>query len=313
MREAAIGPEAGGSGAAIADSFDADKRRFYRFCIWPLALILIVITLVPMIYLVAISFTPLNLTQPQTFGDFSQPIRNYQFLTEDGRFHNSLWVQAKLSLWSVGLQLLFGFLLALFLNLRSSFLETLRTVFLIPMVLPPIVVAVIWKMMYTPAISPFHWSAAALGFEIPSLIASPDWALTAIIVAEIWQGFPFTMLMVLAALQMMPEEYIEAARIDGANVWQTTLHVTLPFLKGVLLAAGLFRLIDSMKAFPLIYLLTEGGPGEVTEVTNYYSFTLAFNFSFLGYSSAITVILMAMTIVLTWAIVKIVRRGEALV
>ena len=78
-------------------------------------------------------------------------------------------------------------------------------------------------------------------------------------------------------------------------------------------AAGLFRLIDSMKAFPLIYLLTEGGPGEVTEVTNYYSFTLAFNFSFLGYSSAITVILMAMTIVLTWAIVKIVRRGEALV
>ena len=212
----------------------------------------------------------------------------------------------------VSLQLLFGFLLALFLNLRSSFLEVLRTFFLIPMVLPPIVVAVIWKMMYTPAISPFHWTMAALGLEIPSLIANPDWALTAIIVAEIWQGFPFTMLMVLAALQMMPEEYVEAARIDGANVWQMTLHVTLPFLKGVLLAAGLFRLIDSMKAFPLIYLLTEGGPGEVTEVTNYYSFTLAFNFSFLGYSSAITVILVTMTIVLTWAIVKVVRRGEAL-
>jgi multiple sugar transport system permease protein len=313
MREATLRPAAAAPGGAAARTFDQDKRRFYRLCLWPLALVLVLITLVPMIYLVAVSLTPLNLTQPQSFGDFSQPARNYQFLTEDGRFHNSLWVQAKLSFWSVGLQLVFGFLLALFLNLRSSFLETLRTVFLIPMVLPPIVVAVIWKMMYTPAISPFHWSVAALGLEIPSLIADPDWALSAIIVAEIWQGFPFTMLMVLAALQMMPEEYVEAARIDGANVWQMTLYVTLPFLKGVLLAAGLFRLIDSMKAFPLIYLLTEGGPGEVTEVTNYYSFTLAFNFSFLGYSSAITVILVTMTIVLTWAIVKVVRRGEAVV
>src|SRR5262245_36869576 len=92
------------------------------------------------------------------------------------------------------------------------------------------------------------------------------------------------MLMILAALQMMPEEHVDAARVDGASPMQMLWFVTLPYLKGVLLVAGLFRLIDSIKAFPLIYILTDGGPGTLTEVTNYYGFVQAFNFSFLGYS-----------------------------
>ena len=230
-------------------------------------------------------------------------------LRDDARFHNSLWVQVKLSFWTVSLQLLLGFLFALLLNVRSTILEALRTIFLIPMVLPPIVVAIIWKVLYTPDISPFHWSLEALGWGIPSLITHPDYALLAIIVADTWEWFPFTMLMILAALQMMPEEYIDAAKIDGASVVQMTLYVTLPYLKGVLLVAGLFRLIDSIKAFPLIFILTDGGPGTVTEVTNFYSYIQAFNFSYLGYSSAITVILVALTVVLSWTIIRAVGWG----
>ena len=149
-----------------------------------------------------------------------------------------------------------------------------------------------------------------LGITMPALITHPDWALTAIIVADTWQWFPFTMLMTLAALQMMPQEMVDAARVDGASAWQMTWHVTLPFLKGVLLVAGLFRLIDSIKAFPLIFILTEGGPGSVTEVTNYYSFLQAFNFSFLGYSSAITVVMLAATVLLSWAIIRLVGWGQ---
>jgi multiple sugar transport system permease protein len=98
--------------------------------------------------------------------------------------------------------------------------------------------------------------------------------------------------------------------VDGATAWQTTWHITLPYLKGVLLVAGLFRLIDSIKAFPLIYILTDGGPGTVTEVTNYYSFVQAFNFSYLGYSSAITVVLVAITAFLSWAILTLVGWGR---
>ncbi|MEM7025966.1 MAG: sugar ABC transporter permease [Pseudomonadota bacterium] len=291
-------------------SFTDMRRRFYWYCLWPALGVLVVVTLLPTIYLFATSFTPLDLTQPATVWNFSMPLLNYELLWEDARFHNSIWVQVKLSFWTVTLQLLLGFGFALLLNIRSSVLEALRTLFLIPMVLPPIVVAIIWKVLYTPDISPFHWSMAALGFEVPALITHPDYALLAIIIADTWEWFPFTMLMILAALQMMPEEYIDAAKIDGATVWQMTLYVTLPYLKGVLLVAGLFRLIDSIKAFPLIFILTDGGPGTLTEVTNFYSYIQAFNFSYLGYSSAITVILVLATVILSWVIVRAVGWGE---
>lgn len=193
---------------------------------------------------------------------------------------------------------------ALLLNLRSGLLRALRTVFLIPMVLPPIVVAIIWKVLYTPDISPVYWGFKALGWNVPSLITDPTWALPAIIAADTWEWFPLTMLMVLAALQTLPEELLDAARVDGANAWQATLHVILPYIRGTLMVAGLFRLVDSIKAFPLIYLLTDGGPGSVTEVTNYYAFQQAFNFSYLGYSSAITMVLVLATLILSWFIVR---------
>jgi multiple sugar transport system permease protein len=285
------------------------QHRFFAFCVAPSLAVLALITLLPSLYLLATSFTPLNLTRPETVWDFSQPLESYRQLLLDARLHHSVWVQIKLSFWTVLLQLLIGLGLALLLNMRARLLEALRTVFLIPMVLPPIVVAIIWKVIYTPDISPMHGLFRALGWHVPALITDPDWALTSIIIADTWEWFPFTMLMVLAGLQMMPQELLDAAKVDGATPWQLTRYITLPFIRGVLLVAGLFRLIDSIKAFPLIFILTDGGPGNVTEVTNYYSFLQAFNFSYLGFSSAITVALLAATIVLSWVIVRMVGWG----
>jgi multiple sugar transport system permease protein len=275
----------------------------------PSLAVLALITLMPSLYLLATSFTPLNLTRPETLWDFADPSENYRHLWADTRFHNSVWVQIKLSFWTVLLQLLIGLGLALLLNMRTRLIEALRTVFLIPMVLPPIVVAIIWKVIYTPDISPMHGVFRAIGWNVPALITDPDWALTSIIIADTWEWFPFTMLMVLAALQMMPQELLDAAKVDGASPWQLTWYITLPFVQGVLLVAGLFRLIDSIKAFPLIFILTDGGPGSLTEVTNYYSYLQAFNFSYLGFSSAITVVLLAATIALSWVIVRAVGWG----
>ena len=289
--------------------FSQQQRRFFVLCVAPSLAVLALITLLPSLYLLATSFTPLNLTRPETQWDFSQPLESYRQLLADERLRNSVWVQIKLSFWTVALQLLIGLALALLLNIKSQLLEALRTVFLIPMVLPPIVVAIIWKVIYTPDISPMHGLFRALGWNVPALITDPNWALTSIIIADTWEWFPFTMLMVLAALQMLPQELLDAAKVDGASPWQLTWHVTLPFLQGVLLVAGLFRLIDSIKAFPLIFILTDGGPGNLTEVTNYYSFLQAFNFSYLGFSSAITVALLAATIMLSWLIIRVVGWG----
>ncbi len=289
--------------------FDRQRRAFFRWCLAPSLAVLMVVTLLPTLYLALTSLTPLNLANPATQWDFSRPAGNYVLLLSDARFHNSLWVQAKLSFWTVSLQLILGLLFALLLNVRSRLIEALRTVYLIPMVLPPIVVAIIWKVLYTPDISPVHWALLALGWDVPALITHPDFALPAIIVADTWEWFPLTMLMILAALQTIPQELIEAARVDGGTPLQTTAYVTVPYIRGTLLVAGLFRLIDSIKAFPLIYILTDGGPGSVTEVTNYYSFVQAFNFSYLGFSSAITVVLVAATLALSWLIVRMTGWG----
>jgi multiple sugar transport system permease protein len=287
---------------ALRGDWQAEQRRAFRLGLAPALLVLAVITIAPAIYLFVTSLTPLNLINPASGLDFSDPPLNYREAFADPRFVNSVWVQVKLSLATVISQLLIGLGVALLLNARSKFLEAIRTTFLVPMVLPPIVVAIIWKVLYTPDISPLHRLLAFVGLPVSSLITNPDMALWAVAAAETWEWFPFTMLMVLAALQMIPDEPLEAARIDGAGNWQMFWYVILPYIRPTLVVAGLFRLIDSIKAFPLIYVLTNGGPGSVTEVTNYYAFVQAFNFSYWGYASAIATMMVVGIFLLSWLI-----------
>jgi multiple sugar transport system permease protein len=129
-------------------------------------------------------------------------------------------------------------------------------------------------------------------------------ALPAIIIADVWEWFPFALLMLLAALQMMPAEPLEAARIDGASAWQVFRHVVLPLLRPAIVVTVLFRLIESVKAFPLIFVMTGGGPGTVTEATNYYAFLQGFNYSLVGYSAAISVVVLASVLVISYFIVS---------
>jgi multiple sugar transport system permease protein len=283
-------------------AWGAQRQRSFLLGIAPAVLVLALITIAPAIYLVLTSLTPLNLTLPGTAWDFSAPAGNYLDLAEDSRFTRSVWIQVKLSAATVVLQLLVGLGVALLLNGSSRIREMARSGFLIPMVLPPIVVGILWRVMYAVDISPFHRFMAFIGLPVPSLITDPNWALTAIVIAETWEWFPFTMLMVLAALQMIPASPLEAARIDGANDWQIFRFVMLPYIQSTLVVAAIFRLIDSIKAFPLIFVLTDGGPGDVTEVTNYYAYRQAFTFSLWGYGSAIATLMVVGVFVLSYLI-----------
>jgi multiple sugar transport system permease protein len=293
-----------------ANGLDAERRRFNRLALAPSLIVLFVIAGLPALYLLVVSFTPFQLTEPGSATNFSAPLRNYQLLPGDPRFVNSLWVQAKLSFWGVLFQVLLGMLLALLLNVPSRLVEFARTFFLIPMVLPPIVVAVIWKLIYTPDISPLYYAASLLHIAMPALASSVEFALVSIIIADTWEWLPFTFLMVLAALQTIPDEFSEAALVDGANRLQIFWYVTLPFIAPILLISGMFRLIDSVKAFPLIFLLTGGGPGNLTEVTNYYAYLLAFDSNEIGYSSAVTVVMLLLVACVSLGLVWMGNRRE---
>ncbi|MET0333017.1 MAG: sugar ABC transporter permease [Rhizobacter sp.] len=282
-----------------------EQRWAYLLGLSPSLLVLGVITLLPALALLIVSFTPLSLLDPAKTFHFNDPLVNYRHLLEDQRFLNSIGTQVKLSISSVSLQLAVGLGIALLLNAPSRLLAASRTIFLIPMVLPPIVAALVWKIMFTPDISPLHRALESVGLPVRSLIANADTALWAISFADTWQWFPFTMLMLLASLQMVPNEPLEAASLDGASRWQLFRYIVFPHIRPVLVVCGLFRLIDSFKAFPLIYVLTDGGPGSVTEVTNYYGFIQAFNFSYWGYGSAIAMVILAGVFALSWGVSRL--------
>jgi multiple sugar transport system permease protein len=293
-------------------SYEGQRRRFVWAAIAPSLVVLLLIAGLPTLFLIVTSLTPAALVNPASLGDFSEPLRNYQLLGGDERFIGSLVVQVRLSLYTVALQVLLGTGLALMVHSGQGRWQSLRHLFVIPMVLPPIVVAVIWKLIYTPDISPIYQAARVLGITLPALTTHVDFALLSIVIADTWEWAPFTFLMVLAALQTLPGEYVEAARMDGADAWRVFGHIVLPYIAPVLLVCTLFRLIDSIKAFPLIFLLTGGGPGSVTEVTNYYAYLVAFNFGELGYSSAITVVLLTATVIISWAAMRMSRRTEGM-
>lgn len=269
----------------------------------PALVVLSLVTLGPLLYLLATSFTPLDLTRPHSFRFVG--LDNYRDLIADERFWNSVTVQFRLSAATVTVQLTLGLGLALLLNRPLPFREFIRTGFILPMVLPPIIVAIIWKILFTPLLTPLNLLTVPLGLQQPSWLTDPHLALWTIVVADVWEWTAFTTLVLVAALQMMPAEPLEAARVDGASAWQGFLWVVLPLLRPAIIVAGLFRLIDSFKAFPLIFVMTGGGPGVSTEPTNYYSYTQAFNHTFIGYSSAMIVVMLLVTTALSTAVIRL--------
>ena len=218
-------------------SWTRTRRRVFVGFVTPAVVVLVLVTVLPLLYLVVTSFTPLDLTNPSSRRWAG--LTNYRQLAADGRFWNSVWVQAQLSFWTVSLQMVIGFAIALLLNGHLRFLELVRAAFIIPMVLPPVVVALIWKILFTPDISILDWSLGLLGLPQPAWLADPRLALWAVIVADVWEWFPFVMLILLAALQMLPSEPLEAARLDGASRWQAFRYVTVPLLKPALVVATL--------------------------------------------------------------------------
>lgn len=279
------------------------RRRLVLLLLAPALVVLTLVTLGPLSYLVVTSLTPLELTRPQSFRFVG--LANYRDLVSDDRFWNSVQMQFRLSAATVLAQLAFGLGLALLLNRPLPFREVLRTVFILPMVLPPIIVAIIWKILFTPLLTPLNHLTVPLGLQQPSWLTDPDLALWAIVVADVWEWTPFTTLIFVAALQMLPQDPLDAARVDGASAWQRFRWIVLPLLRPALVVAGLFRLIDSFKAFPLIFVMTGGGPGVATEPTNYYAYTQAFNHTYIGYSSAMIVVMLLVTMALSAAAMRL--------
>jgi multiple sugar transport system permease protein len=159
--------------------------------------------------------------------------------------------------------------------------------FLVPMVVTPIVVGIQWKFMLNSQMGVITYFARLLGFPVSSWLTHPGGALFWVVAVDVWYYTPIVILLFSAALSAIPGEVKEAARVDGASEWQTVRYVTLPMLKSIAVTALLIRSIGGLRTFDTILVLTDGGPGRVTEVVNLYAYRLGFYYFDMGKASAL--------------------------
>ena len=239
----------------------------------------VAIALFPLAWAVRESFHLHDLRAPW----LGQPwigLAHYAEAVADGRLWLALLHTVGFAAVSVTLELTLGLLLALALHRAVVARGPVRTLALIPWALPTVVAALLWRFLFD---GPTDWLADPLRAWIP------------IVLADVWKTTPFVMLLLLAGLQTIDESLYEAARIDGATDWQQFRHVTLPLLRPALLVALIFRTLDALRVFDLIYALTGGGPGTATEPISLYAFTVLLQNLRFGYGSAIAVIVFAVT------------------
>ena len=225
--------------------------------------------------------------------------QNYRDTLRDRYF----WLSLTTSLTFVGIvvpiEVLLGTLIAKLLNNDVKGQKYLRVALLLPMMITPIVVAMLWKVIYDSQFGVLNWALSAIGISPQVWLGNPKLALISVAVLDIWQNTPFIVLLVLAGLQAIPSEVYHAAQIDGADTWQTFRYVTFPFLRSTLLIGLIFRVVEAFRVFDTIYVLTKGGPGRVTEVISIYTYKTGFSLFKLGLSASQSFILLILTFVVT--------------
>jgi ABC-type sugar transport system permease subunit len=236
-------------------------------------------------------------------------LANYAEALADARFWQALAHTAGFTAVSVGLELGLGLALALLLHGSFAGRGIARTIALLPWAMPTVVVALVFRFLFEPA-GPADALLLGLGVtgEPPAWLGDASLSWLPIVLADVWKTTPFVALLLLAGLQNIDPSLYEAARIDGARPLGLFVHVTLPGLWPALIVALLFRAVDALRVFDLIYVLTGGGPGTATEPLAMYSFTAFLRNLRFGYGSALAVIVFAITLLLSLVYIRVAGR-----
>ena len=274
-----------------------------RWMLAPALLLFAAVAVLPIVELIAMSLTRI---------DWIQGKANWHFVGMDQYvrvFGDSLFRAgvANTLLFSIGAmlaQMVLGFALALMTTRVTRGRVLYRTIFLLPILVPGIVIGAIWKLMYNFDFGVLNQMLGVIGLKPIDWLGNGATALLAVIAVDVWHWTPFVFLLMLAGLESLPTDVYEAARVDGATFWQEMRHVTLPLMLPTIGVTLVFRLLVSVKVFDEIYLLTAGGPGTATEVVSYTIFRRFFTEGQTGYGAAMSVVVLfalALAFILTRA------------
>ena len=232
-------------------------------------------------------------------------IDNFVSAFSNPRVLSSLWTTLLFAAVCVSAEMVLGIALALALEHRVRGMALFRTLFILPMMIAPIAVGLVWRYMFDAQFGLINALLKAVGLNAQTWLADPALAFIAIVIADIWQWTPFVFIMMIAALAGIDGSVIEAARIDGARWWQQTFLVKLPMVMHVIAITLMMRLIDAFRVLEVVYVLTFGGPGDSTEILALHIYKTAFVGQQLGVAAAISVLLLAVVALLSWGALRL--------
>jgi multiple sugar transport system permease protein len=276
-------------------------RRIPPGLVWiaPAVFVLATLSIYPLLYLIKISLADAH----------GFTLAHYQRLLHDRLFGVAAGQTLLFASVALTLEFLLGLALALLVDSLARGRALIRVGILAPMLLPPVVAAVIWRLIYNPEFGVLNGTLRQLGFDTANLTWTSGrlTAMLSVILVDVWEWTPFFFLLLSAGLQAIPAEPVEAARVDGAGYWRTVLDVILPLLKPVILLALLLRSMDLLRIFDQIFILTQGGPGSATETLSLYIYRTAFRFSDFGYAAAMSFIALMVTMLAARGLLRLIK------
>jgi multiple sugar transport system permease protein len=289
--------------AAIGSIRDRDPMK--HVFLWPALAVVLLVVMFPLLYSLTTSFMAFRLVPPR-------PPRfvgtdNYVELLGQARFWTTVATTTTIAVISVALQYVIGFAVALALHARLPGTPFFRVVFLIPMLLAPVAVALIARMMFNPTMGPLNAVMSALGFPNLPFLTDPTFALASIIAVEVWMWTPFVILLMLAGLATLPQDIYEAASLEGASRWRQFWDITFPMLVPISAAVVFIRLIESYKVMDTVFVMTGGGPGITTETLTLFAYQEGFKKFNLGYTAALSFLMLIVVTVIGTLYVTVLR------
>ena len=283
---------------------DVQTRRFGLSMISPTIVVLLIMTAYPLLFTLFYSFTDYNLLrnlrQPAEF----IALKNYTDLLTDPYFQQSIWNTVKFTILAVIFEMLIGFAVALFVNSLRRGQKAMRTLLLLPYLLPTVTVALSWRMMLSPNYGIVNQVLQTLGLPVFNWFSDIKTAFGMLVLIDVWQSAHFVFLLLYAALQSVPQSQYEAARIDGASRIKILFYVTIPNIKNSLALCALLRTIDSFRLFDKVNLLTGGGPANSTSTITQYLYNYGISSLDFGFGSAGAIVMTILVLILSSVYIK---------
>ena len=285
-------------------SASAQTKRFGVSMITPTLIVLLILTAYPLIFTVYYSFTDYNLLKVLKNPAKFIGLKNYVKLLSNEYFRKAIWNTVKFTIFAVIFEMLFGFIMATFVNSLKKGQKTLRTLLLLPYLLPTVTVALIWRMMLSPNYGIINQVLNSLHLPVYNWFSDIKTAFPLLLLIDIWQASPFVFLLLYAALQAVPQDQYEAAKIEGATTFETLIYITIPNIKNSLALCALLRTIDSFRLFDKVNLLTGGGPANSTTTITQYLYNTGIKVFDFGYGSAGAIVMTIIVLILASAYIK---------